>query len=88
MMFFLVLGLLLLKSQCTTVRNVYSNHWAVRIAGGPGEADQIAAKYGYTNLGQVIHTLEYLNIAVWACYFQYVSYCDEIKSVRLESCVD
>ena len=64
MMFLLVLSLFFLKSQCTAVRNVYSNHWAVRIAGGPGEADLIAAKYGYTNLGQVMHTLEYLNIAV------------------------
>ncbi|CAL8379606.1 unnamed protein product [Arctogadus glacialis] len=53
MMFLLVLSLFLLKSPCTAVRNVYSNHWAVRIAGGPGEADHIAAKYGYTNLGQI-----------------------------------
>ncbi|XP_059926934.1 proprotein convertase subtilisin/kexin type 6-like [Gadus macrocephalus] len=53
MMFLLVVSLFLLKSPCTAVRNVYSNHWAVRIAGGPGEADHIAAKYGYTNLGQI-----------------------------------
>jgi hypothetical protein len=56
-MFLLVVSLFLLKSPCTAVRNVYSNHWAVRIAGGPGEADHIAAKYGYTNLGQVMHAL-------------------------------
>uniref|UniRef100_A0AAQ5ZUV7 P/Homo B domain-containing protein n=1 Tax=Amphiprion ocellaris TaxID=80972 RepID=A0AAQ5ZUV7_AMPOC len=32
---------------------LYTNHWAVRIAGGPQQADQIAAKYGYRNLGQI-----------------------------------
>ncbi|GAA6230700.1 proprotein convertase subtilisin/kexin type 6 [Lates japonicus] len=32
---------------------VYTNHWAVRISGGPEHADQIAAKYGYLNLGQI-----------------------------------
>lgn len=34
-------------------RNVYTNHWAVRIAGGHEEADKLAAKYGYNNLGQI-----------------------------------
>lgn len=32
---------------------IYTNHWAVRIAGGPDVADRIAAKYGYRNMGQV-----------------------------------
>lgn len=32
---------------------IYTNHWAVRIAGGPEQADHIAGKYGYRNLGQV-----------------------------------
>ncbi|CAL8344486.1 unnamed protein product [Lota lota] len=32
---------------------VYTNHWAVRIAGGPDFADQIAEKYGYRNMGQI-----------------------------------
>ncbi|KAI2661406.1 Proprotein convertase subtilisin/kexin type 5 [Labeo rohita] len=32
---------------------IYTNHWAVRIAGGPEQADHIANKYGYRNLGQV-----------------------------------
>uniref|UniRef100_A0A4W6CZK7 Proprotein convertase subtilisin/kexin type 6 n=1 Tax=Lates calcarifer TaxID=8187 RepID=A0A4W6CZK7_LATCA len=31
----------------------YTNHWAVRISGGPEHADQVAAKYGYLNLGQI-----------------------------------
>ncbi|MCI4381190.1 hypothetical protein PGIGA_G00248710 [Pangasianodon gigas] len=32
---------------------VYTNHWAVRIAGGSEVADQIASRYGYSNLGQI-----------------------------------
>lgn len=40
-------------SQCLPARNVYTNHWAVRIAGGQEEADKLAAKYGYNNLGQI-----------------------------------
>uniref|UniRef100_A0A8P4G504 Proprotein convertase subtilisin/kexin type 6 n=1 Tax=Dicentrarchus labrax TaxID=13489 RepID=A0A8P4G504_DICLA len=34
-------------------RDVYTNHWAVRITGGQEQADKIAAKYGYMNLGQI-----------------------------------
>ncbi|XP_047436078.1 proprotein convertase subtilisin/kexin type 6 [Mugil cephalus] len=32
---------------------LYTNHWAVRITGGPEKAEKIAAKYGYRNLGQI-----------------------------------
>ncbi|XP_078141236.1 proprotein convertase subtilisin/kexin type 5b isoform X1 [Centroberyx gerrardi] len=32
---------------------IYTNHWAVRIAGGPDLADRIAEKYGYRNMGQI-----------------------------------
>ncbi|KAK3565727.1 hypothetical protein QTP86_014189 [Hemibagrus guttatus] len=32
---------------------VYTNHWAVRIAGGSEVAEQIASRYGYSNLGQI-----------------------------------
>lgn len=32
---------------------VYTNHWAVKIAGGFSEADRIASKYGFINVGQV-----------------------------------
>uniref|UniRef100_A0A3Q0QVV0 Proprotein convertase subtilisin/kexin type 5b n=1 Tax=Amphilophus citrinellus TaxID=61819 RepID=A0A3Q0QVV0_AMPCI len=32
---------------------IYTNHWAVRIAGGPEVADRIAEKYGYRNMGQI-----------------------------------
>nr|XP_045001506.1 proprotein convertase subtilisin/kexin type 5 isoform X2 [Jaculus jaculus] len=32
---------------------VYTNHWAVKIAGGFPEADRIANKYGFINVGQI-----------------------------------
>uniref|UniRef100_A0A8C6UGX8 SPC3 n=1 Tax=Neogobius melanostomus TaxID=47308 RepID=A0A8C6UGX8_9GOBI len=34
-------------------RDVLTNHWAVRVTGGPFQADRVAAKYGYRNLGQI-----------------------------------
>ncbi|KAJ0056546.1 hypothetical protein NL108_010374 [Boleophthalmus pectinirostris] len=34
-------------------RDVFTNHWAVRVTGGHLEADRVAAKYGYRNLGQI-----------------------------------
>uniref|UniRef100_W5N9Q8 Proprotein convertase subtilisin/kexin type 6 n=1 Tax=Lepisosteus oculatus TaxID=7918 RepID=W5N9Q8_LEPOC len=42
-------------SICQTLpsRNIYTNHWAVRISGGREEADKLATKYGYNNLGQI-----------------------------------
>ncbi|XP_069786662.1 proprotein convertase subtilisin/kexin type 5b isoform X1 [Narcine bancroftii] len=36
---------------CRTL--MYTNHWALRIAGGAEEANSIASKYGYRNLGQI-----------------------------------
>lgn len=36
---------------------IYTNHWAVRIGGGPDVAERIAEKYGYRNMGQVGHPL-------------------------------
>lgn len=33
---------------------VYTNHWAVKIAGGFAEADRIASKYGFINVGQAV----------------------------------
>lgn len=32
---------------------LFTNHWAVRITGGPENADQVAEKYGFLNIGQV-----------------------------------
>ncbi|KAI5622037.1 proprotein convertase subtilisin/kexin type 5, partial [Silurus asotus] len=43
---------LCLGSACSRAR-LYTNHWAVRIAGGTEVADQIASRYGYSNLGQI-----------------------------------
>ncbi|CAM5145774.1 unnamed protein product [Eretmochelys imbricata] len=34
-------------------RPVYTNHWAVQVLGGPGEAARLASAYGYVNLGQI-----------------------------------
>lgn len=45
----LLLGFLL--PACRT--RMYTNHWAVRITGGLQEANRIASKYGYVNIGQV-----------------------------------
>uniref|UniRef100_A0A8C2DFK4 Proprotein convertase subtilisin/kexin type 6 n=1 Tax=Cyprinus carpio TaxID=7962 RepID=A0A8C2DFK4_CYPCA len=36
-----------------SLSRVYTNHWAVRIPEGPVEADKLASKYGFTNLGQI-----------------------------------
>ncbi|KAJ7424041.1 hypothetical protein BTVI_07874 [Pitangus sulphuratus] len=45
----LVLGFLL--PACRT--RLYTNHWAVRITGGLQEANRVASKYGYVNIGQI-----------------------------------
>uniref|UniRef100_A0A8C1T209 Proprotein convertase subtilisin/kexin type 6 n=1 Tax=Cyprinus carpio TaxID=7962 RepID=A0A8C1T209_CYPCA len=37
----------------SSLSRVYTNHWAVRIPEGPVEADKLASKYGFTNLGQI-----------------------------------
>ncbi|XP_073509491.1 proprotein convertase subtilisin/kexin type 6 isoform X1 [Phyllobates terribilis] len=47
--------LLLLLPGCLALipRNVYSNHWAVQVPGGPEKAAELATKYGYLNMGQI-----------------------------------
>ncbi|KAM9742841.1 proprotein convertase subtilisin/kexin type 5b isoform 1-T1 [Menidia menidia] len=47
----LALSLGFASSPCKA--RIYTNHWAVRIAGGPEVADRIAEKYGYRNMGQI-----------------------------------
>uniref|UniRef100_A0A673KEL0 Proprotein convertase subtilisin/kexin type 6-like n=1 Tax=Sinocyclocheilus rhinocerous TaxID=307959 RepID=A0A673KEL0_9TELE len=37
----------------SSLSRVYTNHWAVRIPEGPVEAEKLASKYGFTNLGQI-----------------------------------
>ncbi|XP_069078910.1 proprotein convertase subtilisin/kexin type 6 [Pleurodeles waltl] len=49
----LLLFMLVRSNLCTPSRTVYSNHWAVRVLGGPEEADRVASRYGYRNLGQI-----------------------------------
>ncbi|KAI4902232.1 hypothetical protein NFI96_024560 [Prochilodus magdalenae] len=52
---FFALFVLSTFSVCGTSpsRSVFTNHWAVRITGGPEEANELASKYGFTNLGQI-----------------------------------
>ncbi|XP_069898770.1 proprotein convertase subtilisin/kexin type 6 [Dipodomys merriami] len=47
--------LLALPAACSAPapRPVYTNHWAVRVLGGPEAADRVAAAHGYRNLGQI-----------------------------------
>ncbi|XP_059192974.1 proprotein convertase subtilisin/kexin type 5b isoform X1 [Centropristis striata] len=47
----LVLCLSFASPPCNA--RIYTNHWAVRIAGGPDVAEWIADKYGYRNMGQI-----------------------------------
>ena len=51
----LLCGLVLLGCCLLPVcrTRVYTNHWAVKIAGGFPEANRIASKYGFINIGQV-----------------------------------
>ncbi|XP_042331835.1 proprotein convertase subtilisin/kexin type 6 [Sceloporus undulatus] len=58
--------LLLLLSSCFLLRTkgspsgpLYTNHWALRVEGGPGEADRLASAYGYLNLGQIGNLEDY-----------------------------
>uniref|UniRef100_A0A6I8NZU5 Proprotein convertase subtilisin/kexin type 5 n=1 Tax=Ornithorhynchus anatinus TaxID=9258 RepID=A0A6I8NZU5_ORNAN len=46
-----VLFLGFLMPMCRT--RMYTNHWAVKITGGFQEANRIASKYGFVNIGQV-----------------------------------
>ncbi|XP_013927534.1 PREDICTED: proprotein convertase subtilisin/kexin type 5-like [Thamnophis sirtalis] len=51
---FLCLLLLLMGFLLPACRTrLYTNHWAVRISGGLQEANRIASKYGYINIGQI-----------------------------------
>ncbi|XP_056379292.1 proprotein convertase subtilisin/kexin type 5 isoform X1 [Hyla sarda] len=49
----LVLTVLLGILVPTCRAHIYTNHWAVRIKGGAQEADRIASKYGYLNMGKI-----------------------------------
>ncbi|XP_067378152.1 proprotein convertase subtilisin/kexin type 5b isoform X1 [Channa argus] len=51
--FLCVLALSLSFASPPCKARIYTNHWAVRIAGGPEVAERIAEKYGYRNMGQI-----------------------------------
>ncbi|KAM9810285.1 proprotein convertase subtilisin/kexin type 5b isoform 1-T1 [Neosynchiropus ocellatus] len=48
-----VLALSLGFAPPPSTARIYTNHWAVRIPGGPEVAERIADKYGYRNMGQI-----------------------------------
>lgn len=48
-----LLSTFVLVCKTAPSRSVFTNHWAVRLTGGSEEADKLASKYGFTNLGQV-----------------------------------
>ncbi|XP_043934615.1 proprotein convertase subtilisin/kexin type 6 [Protopterus annectens] len=43
----------LFDAVLSLTRPVYTNHWAVQVAGGSVEADKLAAKYGFRNMGKI-----------------------------------
>uniref|UniRef100_A0A914M7Z5 Peptidase S8 pro-domain domain-containing protein n=1 Tax=Meloidogyne incognita TaxID=6306 RepID=A0A914M7Z5_MELIC len=48
------------QQQTFVPKRVYTNQWAVRIAGGHQEqADELASKYGFRNLGPVSFLIEF-----------------------------
>lgn len=52
----LVLLLLLFSvtgDEASLPATLFTNHWAVRIRGGARQTEEVACKYGFTNLGQV-----------------------------------
>ncbi|XP_060035285.1 proprotein convertase subtilisin/kexin type 6 isoform X1 [Erinaceus europaeus] len=52
--------LLALPAACPAPpRRVYTNHWAVRVLGGPAQAARVAAAHGYLNLGQIGNLEDY-----------------------------
>ncbi|KAM6980168.1 proprotein convertase subtilisin/kexin type 6 [Aplochiton taeniatus] len=53
MSLFFILVLTTLEVCLSSTKNIYTNHWAVRILGGHQEADKLATKYGFNNLGQI-----------------------------------
>lgn len=69
--FLCVLALYLGFASPPCKARLFTNHWAVRIAGGPEVADRIAEKYGYRNMGQVSHKLRPARVVfVHSCLLQ------------------
>uniref|UniRef100_A0A3Q2T8Q9 Proprotein convertase subtilisin/kexin type 5b n=1 Tax=Fundulus heteroclitus TaxID=8078 RepID=A0A3Q2T8Q9_FUNHE len=66
--FLCVLALYLGFASPPCKARIYTNHWAVRIAGGPEVADRIAERYGYRNMGQVGHRLRLARVGFCALH--------------------
>ena len=49
----LLITCLLVNFTTSNHKNLYSNTWAIEVEGGEEEANRIAEKYGYMNLGKV-----------------------------------
>lgn len=62
-----VLALSLCFASPPCKARIYTNHWAVRIAGGPEVAERIAEKYGYKNMGQVGRLCVHLKLPSYLC---------------------
>lgn len=48
-----VVALLCVGVPCLLALRVYTNSWAVQVAGGPQEVEKITKKFGFISLGQV-----------------------------------
>lgn len=66
-MLFILLTIKTSQSVASGHGDVFTNHWAVRITGGQEQADKIAAKYGYINLGQVMTHLISVDLLLDYC---------------------
>lgn len=76
--------LFILSAMETSQSLVYTNHWAVQISGGLQQADRIATKYGYQNLGQV-KTL-FLSL-VFFCFYAKKFYIYQEPDIMLVTAV-
>lgn len=51
---------------------VYTNTWAVQINGGPEEANRIARKHGFINLGNVSSDYRIMYVCVLVCVVSFL----------------
>ena len=68
-----------------SVPDVFINSWAVKIRGGPDDADALASRYGFHNLGlvrkQPFHSLSYIDGRLHI--FSQVQGFDDVYQFRL-----
>lgn len=63
----LVVALALLAQEVLAQR-IYTNTWAVLVPAGPQEADRLARKHGFLNLGLVSPQLHFPHGSGWLCH--------------------